>query len=219
MTDSQVQLTNFHSREYDNKARFISYWHQIDEVLSLQPGKLLEIGIGNKFVTTYIRDRGVQVTTLDIDSRLYPDVLANASAIPFLDDSFDLVTCFEVLEHLPYTSFLHVLKEINRVVKSNVLLSLPDVTTVYRVYIELPRIRPIKTMINHPIPRPAADCLCGEHYWEIGMRHYPLTRIMHDIKQAGFNLLKSYRIFEFPYHRFFILTKARGNKSTSPRNI
>ena len=185
MTDSQVQLTNFHSREYDNKARFISYWHQIDEVLSLQPGKLLEIGIGNKFVTTYIRDRGVQVTTLDIDSRLYPDVLANASAIPFLDDSFDLVTCFEVLEHLPYTSFLHVLKEINRVVKS----------------------------------RPATDCLCGEHYWEIGMRHYPLTRIMHDIKQAGFNLLKSYRIFEFPYHRFFILTTARGNKPTSPRNI
>jgi ubiquinone/menaquinone biosynthesis C-methylase UbiE len=146
-------------------------------------------------------------------------VLANAVAIPFVDESFEMVTCFEMLEHLPYTSFLRVLKEINRVAKSNVILSLPDITTVYRVYLELPRIRPIKIMINHPFPRPPFHKYDGQHYWEIGKRNYPLTRIMHDIKQAGFNIQKSYRIFEFPYHRFFILTTPRAKKPTSPRKM
>lgn len=210
MTELQLQSTHFYDREYDNKARFISYWHQINEVLSLCPAELLEIGVGNKFLTKYLKDRGLQVTTLDINDRLYPDVLANAAAIPFVNDCFEMVTCFEMLEHLPYNSFLEVLKEINRVAKSKVILSLPDITTIYRVYIELPRIRPIKIMIKHPFPRPLYHKYDGHHYWEIGKRDYPLNRIMHDIKQAGFNIQKSYRIFEFPYHRFFLLTKPQG---------
>jgi len=206
MTDFQVEPNHFYSREYDNKIRFISYWHQIDEVLSLHPEEILEIGVGNKFFTKYLKDRGLRVTTLDLDSRLDPDVLANVLAIPFLDDSFEMVTCFELLEHLPYTSFLLVLKELNRVAKSNVILSLPDVTTVYRVYIELPRIRPIKIMIRHPIPRPSIHCYDGQHYWEIGKKNFPLKKIENEIILSGFKIIKTYRIFEYPYHRFFLLS-------------
>ena len=47
----------------------------------------------------------------------------------------------------------------------------------------------------------------GEHYWEIGKAGYPLNRILEDIERAGFNIIKTYRIFEHPYHRFFILKK------------
>ena len=37
--------------EYDQKPRWISYWHQIDEVLRLAPQTVLEIGIGNQWVS------------------------------------------------------------------------------------------------------------------------------------------------------------------------
>jgi len=47
----------------------------------------------------------------------------------------------------------------------------------------------------------------GEHYWEIGKAGYPLQRIINDIRKTGFNIKKTYRIFEWPYHRFFILKK------------
>ncbi|MHA1380617.1 MAG: hypothetical protein ACTSRG_19795 [Candidatus Helarchaeota archaeon] len=47
----------------------------------------------------------------------------------------------------------------------------------------------------------------GEHYWEIGKAGYPLSKIIKDIQKTGFEVEKTYRVFENPYHRFFILRK------------
>ena len=47
----------------------------------------------------------------------------------------------------------------------------------------------------------------GGPYWEIGKARYSLNRIIKDIQRAGFKIVKTYRIFEIPYHRFFILKK------------
>lgn len=49
----------------------------------------------------------------------------------------------------------------------------------------------------------------GEHYWEIGKAGYPLSKITKDIEKAGFKIIKTYRIFENPYHRFFVLKKEK----------
>ena len=48
-----------------------------------------------------------------------------------------------------------------------------------------------------------------EHYWEIGKVSYPLNKITKDIEGAGFKIIKTYRIFENPYHRFFVLIKEK----------
>ena len=45
----------------------------------------------------------------------------------------------------------------------------------------------------------------GEYYWEIGKAGYPLKRIIKEIQAVGFKIDKTYRVFEYPYHRFFIL--------------
>jgi hypothetical protein len=45
----------------------------------------------------------------------------------------------------------------------------------------------------------------GEHYWEIGKAGYPLKRIISDIERQGMEIIKTYRVFESPYHRFFVL--------------
>jgi hypothetical protein len=49
----------------------------------------------------------------------------------------------------------------------------------------------------------------GEHYWEIGKAGYPLSKITKYIEKAVFKIIKTYRIFENPYHRFFILKKEK----------
>lgn len=198
---------HYFKHSYDSKKRFISYWHQINEIISLEPEKILEIGVGNGFTSKYLKDRNLNVITFDIEHGLSPDVVGSVLKLPFSSESFDVVACCEVLEHLPYSEFPKALKEIHRVSRKHVVLSLPDVTTVYRINIELPRIRPIKRLVNHPFHRPAQHVFDGEHYWEIGKIGYPRKRIELDIRQAGLNIIKTYRAFEFYYHRFFLLEK------------
>ena len=45
----------------------------------------------------------------------------------------------------------------------------------------------------------------GEYYWKIGKIGFPLSKITKDIQRVGFKILKTYKIFENPYHGFFIL--------------
>lgn len=203
-TEEQAQYFNI---DYDHKGRFCSYWHQINEIISLNPAKVLEVGVGNGFVSRYVKDKGVNIITSDIDSRLKPNVVGSIMVLPFTNESFDIVVCFEVLEHLPYDNFSGALEEIYRVSDKYAILSLPDHTAVYRLYIELPRIKPIKKLIQHPFPRPIHHEFDGEHYWMIGKAQYPLTRIERDIERTGFKIIKTYRVFEFYGHRFFLLIK------------
>lgn len=100
---------------YLNKKRFITYWHQIDEAHRLGPSTILEIGPGNRVVTGCLNRMGMRVNTLDIDYRLSPDCAGSVTDIPFRDSTFDVVICFEVLEHLPFQYFPAALKEIRRV--------------------------------------------------------------------------------------------------------
>lgn len=198
---------HYYNIAYDTKERFCSYWHQINEIVSLNPGKVLEVGIGNGFVSNYLRNKGTSIFTLDINSRLKPNIVGTVMALPFSNEYFDVITCYEVLEHLPYDNFSRALEEIYRVSGKYAILSVPDHTAVYRFNIELPRIKPIKKLIPHPFPRPTHHEFTGDHYWTIGKTHYPLKRIERDIKQAGFKIIKTYRVFEFYGHRFFLLKK------------
>ncbi len=201
----QVEPSQYFRKEYDSKGRFISYWHQIQEILSLEPESVLEVGIGNGLVANYLKRRGINITTLDIDERLNPDHVGSVLDMPFHDNSFEVVACYELLEHLRYEDVPEVLGEIHRVSSRYAVLSLPDCSKVYRLFIHVPKIGALKRLIPFPRLRAPEYKFEGQHYWEIGKAGYPLIRVTNDIKEAGFEIKKTYRIFENPYHRFFIL--------------
>jgi ubiquinone/menaquinone biosynthesis C-methylase UbiE len=197
---------------YDSKKRFISYWHQINEIISLDPLNVLEIGIGNGMVSNYLKSRGLEVTTLDVKERLRPDIVASVLDMPLGDSTFDVVACYEVLEHMEYRNFGAALSEIYRVCKRNALISLPDQNRAIRLLLHVPVLGEKKWMISTPkIKKKKLDVY---HEWEIGSRGYPLKRIISDIEAAGFSLYNTYRVFEIPYHRFFILEKGNGGQTT-----
>lgn len=200
---AQVDPDHYFNKCYDSKERFMSYWHQINEIIRLNPNRTLEIGIGNGFISKYLNERGINIITLDIDRKLNPDVIGSVLQIPFGNDSFDAVACYEVLEHLPYSNFSAALAEIFRVSKSHVILSLPDINRAYRFDMQIPKTCEIRKLIPLPRLRRPIHNFDGEHYWEIGKSGYPLSRIIDDIQKAGFELEETYRVFEIPYHRFF----------------
>ena len=193
---------------YDGKARFISIWNQINAIRQCQPSRVLEIGGGSGLTTQYLRQRGVDVVTLDIDPDLKPNLVGNASSLPFQDEVFDVVAAFQVLEHLPFEYFSEALTDIRRVTSRYTILSLPDAGKAFYFGFQLPKMRlksglfslpnifQTKTVPNEP-----------NHYWEINLRGYPLKKVQQKIETAGFKVRRTYRVPEYAYHRFFVLEK------------
>ena len=203
----QVEPDHYFNPSYDSKGRFCCYWHQIHEIIILNPEKVLEVGIGNGFLFKYLKERRINVITLDIDERLKPDIVGNILNMPFEDKSFDVVACYEVLEHQPYGNFYKALSEIFRASNSHAVLSLPDVERVYRCNVRLPKLREMKRLVQIPRFKKPVHKFEGEHYWEIGKAGYPLSKIIDDIQRTGFKIESTYRVFENLYHRFFVLKK------------
>jgi len=190
---------------YVSKRRWASIWHQLDEVLSLQPTTVLEIGPGPGIFKTMARLFGVRVETVDTDSTLHPDHVASVIDLPMPSNSVDVVGCFEVLEHIPYKLLAQALAEIYRVTRRSAVISLPDARPCVRL--RIPHIGKRQFLIEPPFWRSQLHRFDGEHYWEINKRGYHLSVIVQAIMHAGFALVRTYRVWDNPYHRMFVLRK------------
>jgi ubiquinone/menaquinone biosynthesis C-methylase UbiE len=169
---------------------------------------VLEIGIGNGFTSRYLREKGFNLITCDIEKTLKPDIVASVTNLPFPDNSFDIVLACEILEHIPYENALKGIGEIYRVSSAGAVISLPDSTRCAYITFPIPKYGKIQKIITIPNLRPKKHTITKSgHFWEIGKKGFPLKRIKTDIQTSGFVLEKTYRVFENPYHRFFIVNK------------
>jgi len=201
--EPQVDPEHYGNFTYNSKTRFISYWHQINQVAQTQPSSVLEIGVGSGFVNRYLREMGINIHTLDFDARLNPDTVGSVLELPFADDEFDVVCCFETLEHLPWEHFDTAVSELARVARRVVLISLPDRTPCVRLEAQWHSVTAMtQQLVDLPNPRPQEHVFDGEHYWEIGRKGYPLGRIIKYIERHGLRVEEKFRVFENPFHRF-----------------
>ena len=204
----QVDKSHYEFGKYITKRRWASVWHQLDEVIKLDPERVLEVGLGPGLFKAAAGAFGVHVETLDLDPELVPDHVASVFEMPFEDGGFDVVCAFQMLEHLPFEQSLEAFQEMARVAAKAVVISLPDAATRWPVSIHLPRIGVVTFSI--PKPRLAAPqhTFDGEHYWEINKAGYPLKRVTDALLNAGpVQLTRSFRVPDHPYHRFFIFRK------------
>lgn len=202
----QVAKEHYDFTSYMNRPRWNSVWNQLDEVSRLAPDSVLEVGPGSGVFRNQGQQFGLNIETVDIDPELNPDHLATVTDLPFADNHYDLVCAFQVLEHIPYEDSLKAFAEMVRVSRRHVVLSLPDARKVWRFSIDLPQRFTWQAMVNRPFRKPVAHEFDGQHYWEIGKLEHPLTRIEADFG-ASATLQKTYRLFENPYHRFFVFQK------------
>lgn len=198
----QVEPSHYSDLTYDRKDRFLSYWHQIDEILKRGPESMLEVGIGNGFTSRYLSRLGVNVHTLDFDERLEPDTVGSVLELPFDDGEFEMSCCFETLEHLPWDVFAPSIRELKRVARRWVLVSLPDVTPYVRLDVNRSRKEVAHVLKDLPNPMPEEHTFDGQHYWEIGKKEYSLDRVVTVFKAEGLEVEEVFRVFEMPYHRF-----------------
>ncbi|MEK7602498.1 MAG: class I SAM-dependent methyltransferase [Patescibacteria group bacterium] len=210
MDAPQTDKSHYAIGSYGFEGRFVSYFHQLHEVLSLKPRTILEVGVGDRVFGDFIRNNtGVGYTSVDIAPDLHPDVLGSVTKLPFADNSFDVVCAFEVLEHLPFEEFDVALSELARVAKRAVILSLPHFGPMLSFSLKVPFIPQLQCAVKLPVSRTHA--FNGQHYWEIGKRGYPLSLIRTKLHTIGVRT-KDFIPFNSPYHHFFTIdvSKQRG---------
>ncbi|MCC6315709.1 MAG: methyltransferase domain-containing protein [Thermomicrobiales bacterium] len=119
--------------------RLIERFHRriARQVEGLGPKSFLDAGCGEGFVAAALLDRmpHLQLTGIDASAdatRIAQERLpqgrfmtGDVLALPFPDRSFDVVGCFEVLEHLPGDGPSRALREYARLARVGVVLSVP----------------------------------------------------------------------------------------------
>jgi len=183
----------------------MNFWHQIDEILELHPLSLLEIGKGGGVVSDHLKKSGVNITTLDNDAGTNPDIVGSIMRLPLKDKEFDMVLAAEVLEHVPYDEVPEALKELRRVAKKWVTVTLPYRGTRITISFKIPIIPYLSVFI--PIPyfwRPHLLSASG-HHWEVGKNGFSRARIRKMFQKEGLTVVKE-KIFSDDYdHIFYIL--------------
>lgn len=197
--------------KYDNVKRFISYFYQIDIVRELNPQKTLEIGIGNKTTTNYLKQRGMKIDTCDFDKELEPDYVADIRKLPFKNKSYDLVMACEIIEHIPWEDVEKALNELHRVSKKHVIISIPYSSIGFEFIFKVPLVSKIlkKPFLNLFFRIPyffLGIKFSGEHYWEMGRKNYSKRKIRSTFKKH-FKIVKEVRPILNSYHHFFVLEK------------
>ena len=203
----QVEDLNYLTMPYLSRERWISFWYQIMEVNKICPEKVLEIGPGPGIVSEILNKMNVEVTTLDIDPKLNPNVCADVTALPFLNKSFDTVLAAEILEHIPFLEVPKALKELSRVAGKSIVITLPHFShfapsIALKLFPYVPRFSKVL-----PISLPVEHKFDGQHYWEIGKSGFPLSKVKQLlVDSTGMRLTRDYLIEENPFHHVFVLT-------------
>jgi SAM-dependent methyltransferase len=113
-------------RQTEDRQHFVREW------LTGRAGSLLDVGTGRGETLAIARGLGyAPVQGTEVVPYLVTDgvVYAEAHALPFDDDSFDTVTCFDVLEHLLYEDQAPALREFARVASARVVVTAANYPT------------------------------------------------------------------------------------------
>ncbi|MFZ3043622.1 MAG: class I SAM-dependent methyltransferase [Minisyncoccia bacterium] len=199
----QVDKSNYCFGKYSFEDRFVSYYSQLKEVLDLKPASVLEVGVGDRVFGNFVKDNTtVAYTSVDVAEDLHPDVVGSILELPFADKSFDVACAFEVLEHLPFEQFGRAFGELCRVARTHVVISVPHFGPMLSFSCKIPFLPRLRFALK--LPFPMKHVFNGQHYWEVGKRGYPVSRIRSNLSAHG-EIVRDFVPFGSPYHHFFVL--------------
>lgn len=209
--------------------RFTSLQFQISEITLLgnSVNRILELGPGHGYLSTMAKLLGYDVTTVDLDPENGADYLGDVRSVQ-IDETFDLVAAFEILEHMPYRDSMEVISSLRSLTERYLFVSVPAQSHSLRVQVQVPHIiaprrlgfgwlrSPLGIDLRWEWPRaqdlPLVDRedYWNPHYWELGRRSYPKSRFLGDLRKAGFQVVKSFHNPAHAFHFFVLAQKSAG---------
>jgi ubiquinone/menaquinone biosynthesis C-methylase UbiE len=130
----------------NNKLRFQLTVNLVPEDVK----SLADIGCGNGIFLNFLHLNRNEIVLTGVDRSStalgfvkFNKQIAEINALPFEDNSFDCVTCLEVIEHLPHQVYEKALSELTRISKKYVIISVPYNENVEDGYTKCPSCKSI----------------------------------------------------------------------------
>ena len=153
----------YNKRHYDDPTNYgprcwtLREQHRIETIGSLMPAEVktvLDIGSGGGEIVEALRNGGLRVVATDCSAAtlsLYGGdrVLCESKDLPFDNQSFDMVTCTEVLEHLDDTRYAGTVREIGRIAGTYALISVPNGEDLHQTMVKCRACRHLYTLYGH----------------------------------------------------------------------
>lgn len=159
------------TKKIESREHWGYYWRQaslVEDHVS-RDDRILEIGVGSGFLQNYLKSRGWDSFSVDIDENKAPDFVSDASTFNFNHVSPDCFLAFEIFEHIPFPLFSRTIKNIASSNPKNIIFSLPiSLYFVFELKFKLPKLGFFE--IN--IPMPKFKIKTENHFWELGMFGY-----------------------------------------------
>ena len=211
----------------------------IDDVLGGARCKILEVGPGAKYLQILLKEIGYEdIITIDAQQDLDPDILCDIRTVDERKyaSRFDLIACFQVLEHISYEDFRLVLRKFRVMTQKYVFISVPFVGR--HIYVNFQLLKRLFNFVLYKLNKPKYfDANKGTvftiphinlpnrkyreefkrefpfaiHYWEIGRNGLTKKKFLGDIEEQGFLVKQTFHNKLYPYH-FFVLAKKTGQK-------
>lgn len=207
----QKSYLEYYEPGYLKPNRMSSYGYQYKLAMEANSDTYLNVGSANDLLNYLLLKQGKFIVDLDIDKETRPRVTAKIPDLPFSSKSFDVVMCFQVLEHMPFSFISQSLKELNRIACRQIILSLPDITQSkkgkfkYRFFSLFKR--PRKWQIYKP------RSIDPEHFWEIGAGDINLDMVISCFQKENLTIFNHFRNELYPYHHFFVLEKSEDSSN------
>lgn len=131
---------NFKKHTHRNPIQRLLLWnffrHLVNLTKTRRVDSILDVGCGEGFTLHRLKERGIGThlegieylqDAIDLGKQVYPEIKITQGDIyklPYKDNSFDLILCTEVLEHLENPD--KALKELIRVTKKYLVVSVPN---------------------------------------------------------------------------------------------
>lgn len=210
----QVSSLHYHFGNYSSERRFISYYHQVDNVLHFveysQVKRILIIGKGDgvipKILEAYsiLMNLDLTIHTFDFAEDLNPDYLGDLLELnKIVTEKYDLILCCQVLEHIPQNEALSVVSMM-RNISRYVVLSLPYKGLTFGGTFKMPIFHEWEFCIKIPIFKSFGNMVDERHYWELGAS-ISVSKYKKQITELGYKLLNSYTLKKHGFMYFLIL--------------
>lgn len=189
-----------------------SFTEQIYRIRALKTQHMIEIGVGNGFVSGFLRNCGIEVLTSDINPDLKPDLVVPVQELHLhvKPGEYDLISCCEVLEHVSFEEFEPIIAMFARLC-DRLFLTLPcSGRTIgfggmfmkswgrrwHSLWMHVPSKR-------YPLP--------SMHFWEVGWQKETKVPALLDILRRHYREVETSCFKLNPYHRHFTCTGALHN--------
>ena len=214
INNPQVDKEHYSFSNYSSERRYISYYHQINNMMQLINGhgakKILIAGKGDgvvqKILEAYneLLNLDLTIKTFDFAQDLNPDFLGDLVEIEkIVAEKFDIILCCQVLEHIPLEEALSVLSQMKKIARF-VIISVPYKAITVRGTLKIPLIKEFEYCIKIPIWDSKTGMVDDRHFWEIGF-NISLKKLINKIRGLGYDILSSYVVKKDGFKYFFVL--------------